>query len=208
MVALTEPTPAEDMVGDLLPRARAGDAEAFCALARSLESRLFRQAMAMGGSRETAEDLVVETLTEAWRSLARYDGSCRFTTWLYAILLHRWQKVHRRARSRPISLSSLPVGEAENHEQGFAESVAEGGQPGEMLRSREDAGRLRRAIEELSETHQQVVLLRFYEDASLGETAAALGISVGTVKSRLHYALEKLRRSEDLVNLLQEAREP
>ena len=67
---------------------------------------------------------------------------------------------------------------------------------------RNEAGhKLRRAVEALPEKHQRVVLLRFFEEASLLEIAAVLNCSVGTVKSRLHYALEKLRELQHAVNL-------
>jgi RNA polymerase sigma factor (sigma-70 family) len=65
----------------------------------------------------------------------------------------------------------------------------------------EAVNKLRQAIAALPEKHQRVVLLRFFEDASLPEIAALLGCSVGTVKSRLHYALEKLRNSRPEMNL-------
>ncbi len=58
----------------------------------------------------------------------------------------------------------------------------------------ETAARLRQYLELLPEKHRQVILLRFFEDASLPDMAAVLGCSVGTVKSRLHHALEKLRK--------------
>ena len=61
--------------------------------------------------------------------------------------------------------------------------------------------KLRQVVAGLPEKHQRVVLLRFFEDASLPEIAALLGCSVGTVKSRLHYALEKLRESQVGLNL-------
>src|SRR5262245_10992358 len=86
---------------DLLVRARNGQADAFCRLIHPLQTRLFRQAMMLCGDTHAAEDLVSETLVEAWKSLARYNATCRFSTWLYAILLHRHQKAVRRARSRP-----------------------------------------------------------------------------------------------------------
>ncbi len=67
---------------------------------------------------------------------------------------------------------------------------------------RQDAAdKLRQAIETLPEKHQRVILLRFFEDASLTDIAALLGCSVGTVKSRLHYALEKLREAQHGLNL-------
>ena len=80
----------------LLEKARCGDAAAFCEIARQHEEVLFRQACALCLDSHSAEDLVQETLLEAWKCIARYDGSCRFSTWLYAILLHRWQKSRRK----------------------------------------------------------------------------------------------------------------
>ncbi len=66
---------------------------------------------------------------------------------------------------------------------------------------RELAEQLREVIYTLPVIHQQVLLLRFFEDASLQEIAALLGCSLGTVKSRLHYALHKLRQAQLGVNL-------
>src|SRR5580658_7025264 len=83
--------------GKSLARARAGDAQAFCRLTEPLQTRLLRQAAALSGNLSVADDLVAETLVEAWKSLARYDETCRFSTWLYAILMHRHQKWRRRA---------------------------------------------------------------------------------------------------------------
>jgi RNA polymerase sigma-70 factor (ECF subfamily) len=70
-----------------------------------------------------------------------------------------------------------------------------------MLAQREADERVRAAVHALPERHRRVVLLRFFEDASLPEIAAALGLSVGTVKSRLHHALARLRKMKALVNL-------
>ena len=103
---------------ELLSRARAGDTPAFCLLIEPLQTRLLRQAAALSGDLSAAEDLVSETLVEAWKSLARYNATCQLSTWLYAILLHRYQKSVRRARSRPISLARLSSLESEElHEQ-------------------------------------------------------------------------------------------
>ncbi|MBL9135464.1 MAG: RNA polymerase sigma factor [Verrucomicrobiales bacterium] len=203
----TDPVTANANLETLLDQARAGSAEAFCAVGEALEGRLFRQAVALCRSEDLAEDLVAETLVEAWRSLARYDGSCRFTTWLYAILLHRFQKAVRSARCRPTSASAIPAS-AESESLGLPPSTdASPPGPDEVMDRRENEVRWRTAIAALPEAHQQVILLRFYEDASLAEIAAALGIALGTVKSRLHHALEKLRREPSVLNLLRESRE-
>ena len=177
-----------------LARARAGDARAFCGLTEPLQARLLRQAVALAGDLNAAEDLVSETLVAAWKSLPRYDQTCRFSTWLYAILLHRHRKSIRRARSRPVSLAGLPLFAArELHEQQENLPAPEPS-PAEAAVRNEALARLSQCLELLPDKHRQVIRLRFFEDASLPDMAAVLGCSVGTVKSRLHHALEKLRK--------------
>jgi RNA polymerase sigma-70 factor (ECF subfamily) len=180
--------------GDLLRRARAGDAPAFCRLTAPLQSRLLRQAAALAGDLNAAEDLVAETLVEAWKSLDRYDESCRFSTWLYAILLHRRQKLARRARSRPIPLAWLPAFERDNASAGCGNLAAPEPSPSECAAQNEISALLRESVDRLPDKHRRVILLRFFEDASLADTARVLDCSVGTVKSRLHHALDKLRK--------------
>jgi len=186
---------------DLLARAREGEGEAFCQLAQAHEARLLRQAMALCRDQSAAEDLVVETMAEAWKSLRHYNETCRFSTWLYAILLHRYQKSVRRAASRPISLAGLPGAEAEQQEDAQRNLAAPDTSPAEEAARTETWAQLRQALEALPARHQQVILLRFFEDASLADMAVVLGCSVGTVKSRLHHALEKLRRRKVVMNL-------
>jgi RNA polymerase sigma-70 factor (ECF subfamily) len=185
----------------LLQRVREGDAEVFCALAQAHEQRLFKQAVALCRDPATAEDLAAETLIESWKSIGRFNGSCRFSTWLYAILLHRHHKLIRKQRSRPVPLSMLPVGEADASEQLLERLPDTQPLSPDVLARTEDDTRLREAVEALPEKHRQVVQLRFFEDAALPEIAAALGLSAGTVKSRLHHALEKLRKMKSIVNL-------
>src|SRR4051812_15511998 len=118
----TEPADAEK----LLPQARAGDAQAFSVLTQPLQARLFRQAIALTRDVSAAEDLVSETLVAAWKSLSRYNETCRLSTWLYAILMHRYQESMRRARRRPISLAWLPFFQAQElHDQHANVSSAE-----------------------------------------------------------------------------------
>jgi RNA polymerase sigma-70 factor (ECF subfamily) len=180
--------------GEALARARAGEAEAFCRLTEPLQTRLLRQAAALAGDVSAAEDLVAETLVEAWKSLERYDESCRFSTWLYAILLHRHQKWRRRARSRPLALAWLPVFESD-HLVARQENVpSPEPSPAEDAARNENSALMRECVARLPEKHRRVVRLRFFEDASLADMARVLGCPAGTVKSRLHHALEKLRK--------------
>jgi RNA polymerase sigma-70 factor (ECF subfamily) len=179
---------------DLLALARAGEAQAFWLLTEPLQARLLRQATALSGDISTAEDLVSETLVEAWQSLPRYQERCRFSTWLYSILMHRWHKAIRRARSRPVSLAWLPFFRERELQQQQQIIAAAEASPAEAASQKELFAQVRRCLEALPEKHRQVVWLRFFEDASLPDMAVVLDCSLGTVKSRLHHALEKLRK--------------
>jgi len=193
-MVITDGHPGSTTEPDLLPRARAGETRAFCLLIEPLQSRLLRQATALAGDVSAAEDLVSETLVEAWKSLPRYNGSCQLSTWLYAILLHRHQKSVRRARSRPIALAWLSLFEARDLGKKLENLAALEPSPARVATQNEAFAQLRQGIERLSEKHARVIRLRFFEEASLADMAAVLDCSVGTVKSRLHHALEKLRK--------------
>ena len=193
----------EARLKELLYQAQKGDARAFCQLAQPLERRLFYQAVSLCRDESAAEDLVSETLIEAWKCLSRYDQSCRLTTWLYAILLHRYQNSIRRARSRPISLALFTRRELEPREEAQREIPATDASPVENVLQGELSAQVHRWIDALEEKHRDVILLRFFEGASLSDMAAVLRCSEGTVKSRLHYALDKLRKIKIPMNLLE-----
>lgn len=178
----------------LLARAREGDADAFCLLVEPLQSRLLRQALALCGDPATAEDLASETLIQGWKSLRSYNETCRLSTWLYGILLHRHQKHIRKSRRWPLPLSWLSFTQAGEDEAARPELPAAGSSPTQSILQDEVSQELRRAIDALPHKHREVILLRFFEEAALADMAALLGCSMGTVKSRLHHALEKLRK--------------
>ena len=175
----------------LLGQARAGDAEAFGEVCRAYETRLLRQAMALCGQANLAEDLAQDTLVEAWRCLHRYNGRCQFFTWLCAILLNRYRNTARR--KRPMPFSALQARDREGLQDGMGQLVAREYLPDEAAQRSEQAVIVQQCIRSLPAKHQQVIHLRFYVDDSLEGIAAALGCSVGTVKSRLFHALDKLR---------------
>ena len=189
-------TPEDDQ-RELIDRAQAGEAIAFERLAGQNAARLWRCALALGKDCHWAEDLAQETLVEAWRSLARYDGRCRFSTWLYGILRHRFLKGRRHQNAaRHSSLNAL------------GQVPCNADTPDRSAEASEDAQGVRRAVASLPEEHRLVVELRFFAGATLDEIAAALGCPLGTVKSRLHHALEKLRQMNLAVNLFDSSGEP
>jgi RNA polymerase sigma-70 factor (ECF subfamily) len=189
------PTFVETEISDprsLLDQARAGDAEAFGEICRVHETRLLRQAVALCGNLTLAEDLAQDTLVEAWKCLPRYNGRCQFFTWLCAILLNRYRNALRENRLRPVSTpDGRDQDEFEKHTGNLADQAA---LPDQAVQLREQAVLVQQCVEALPAKHQQIIHLRFYVDDSLEGIAAALGCSVGTVKSRLFHALDKLRK--------------
>jgi RNA polymerase sigma-70 factor (ECF subfamily) len=188
------PTVVEREIPDtrsLLDLAQGGNAEAFGEICRVYEARLFRQSMALCGNAALAEELAQDTLVEAWKCLRRYNGRCQFFTWLCAILLNRYRNTVRH--KRPVAWSTL-AGRDRDELTNNLENTADGGSlPDGAAESREQAALMRQCIGTLPAKHQQVIYLRFYVDESLEGIAEAAGCSVGTVKSRLYHALDKLR---------------
>jgi RNA polymerase sigma-70 factor (ECF subfamily) len=116
-------------------------------------------------------------------------------TWLYVILLRQ----HRRSLgwfARRLPLATLEQQALAARHEPATPDEADGAAEAELLRAMMTA---------LPARHREVIRLRFYAGAGEAEIAAALGISPGTVKSRLHHALEKLRRMKEKVNRLRGA---
>jgi RNA polymerase sigma-70 factor (ECF subfamily) len=185
--------PESTNTASLLRQARAGDVEAFGEVCRLYEGRVLRQAMALCGEAATAGDLAQDTLVEAWKCLARFQGRCQFFTWLCGILLNRYRNAVRSRRAAPARDA-----EGQPRELSPWQPVEHDPAPDEATQSREQAELVRKCVNALPAKHQQVVYMRFFVDDSLEGIAVALGCSVGTVKSRLFHALEKLRAMKDL----------
>jgi RNA polymerase sigma-70 factor (ECF subfamily) len=153
--------------------------EALRTLYRAYGGELLGFALNSLADRETAEEIVQETFTRAWRHADRYDadrGSVR--TWLYQIARHAIIDARRRASARP---SLAPAG-AEEHEAG-----------GPSIEQAMLGWQVAAAIERLSPEHRQVVRLAHIRGMSVREIAEACGLPEGTVKSRTWYALRSLR---------------
>jgi RNA polymerase sigma-70 factor, ECF subfamily len=162
---------------DLIDRARTGDRDAFGTIAASSIDRLYGIAVRVVHDRDQAEDAVQSTLLKAWRDLSSLRDSARFDAWLYRLLLRACYDEARTQRSfvANISVVSVEPGEADDSGR-FA-----------------DRDQLDRAFRRLPVEQRMVVVLHHYEGMPLTEVAEVLAIPVGTVRSRLHYALRTLR---------------
>ncbi len=156
--------------------------------------RIFRAARFMCGETAAAEDLTQETFLAAGESLSRFRGKSSPYTWLYGILLNKFRRwLRRRKRRTAISLQAISDGSAGR--EGAEVLEADVPLPEEYAAQREDAGRVRAAMDTLTPDHRGVIALRFMDGLSYQEIANALDCPVGTVKSRIHYALLKIEEA-------------
>jgi RNA polymerase sigma-70 factor, ECF subfamily len=166
----------------LVAALKAGDSASLDALIDTHGTRLLRSATLLCGNETAAQDLVQDTFVEAFRSLHRFRGQSSLYTWLHAILLNLTRH-HRRDNQRLVYDNELAAQEVSAPEEQPAASDLE-------CASTE----LSRALRRLSEPHREVLVLRYYEHMKLPEMAKHLGVSSGTVKSRLHYAVREMQR--------------
>ncbi len=181
------------IVGDLVPareskdaerltrlarRAQQGDREAFDLLVRESASYVRAVCRRLAADTADADELAQETMYSALRNLDRFEGRCRFETWLFA--LARSQASHRYRRQRPVPMSSL-LHEPEPGDHGGFESTAVAGTD------------LQDALRLLPDVDREILLGRDLEGLSSEEVADRLSMSVGAVKSRLHRARTWLR---------------
>lgn len=157
---------------ELVDACRRGDEAAFRTLFDRHREWVLALAWRFCRNRADAEDVLQETFAYLLRKLPQFEMRSAFRTFLYPAVKHlALARVEKSRRERPLT----PLREAR-----------EAGRSGERL---EDL------LSSLSEVQQEVILLRFSDGLDLQEIAEALEIPVGTVKSRLHSALEVLRKT-------------
>nr|BFE27902.1 sigma-70 family RNA polymerase sigma factor [Actinomadura rugatobispora] len=167
-------------------RIRAGDAVAFEGLFDEHSRRVYNHAFRLTGNWSVAEDVLSVTFLEAWRLRDRIDrdgGS--LLPWLLGIATNVARNVRRAARRYEEALARLPPAEAVPD---FAESVTE------RVDDAEEVAAVRTALAALRPSEREVFALYVWAGLSYAETAQALGVPVGTVRSRLSRARKKLTR--------------
>jgi RNA polymerase sigma-70 factor (ECF subfamily) len=159
----------------------AGDHDAFAALAGASVDRLYGAAFLILRDRDRAEDAVQEALVRAWRSLPSLRDTDRFDAWLMRLVINACHDEGRRIRRRAeISLLPMHHGEATDASANVIERE-----------------RLERGFRRLPVDQRVVLVLGQHIGLSHPEIADLLAIPIGTVKSRMRYALEAMRASLD-----------
>ena len=178
--------PVEVLQPDLIRHARHGSEAAWETLVREHQQALFRLAYLMLGDASDAEDVAQEAFVRAFRALDTFDESRPVRPWLLSITANL---ARNRRRSLGRYLQALTrAGRVE------PEPVA---MLGERSAEQWEAQTLWQAVRRLSRSDQEIVYLRYFLDLSEAEVASVLEVAPGTVKSRLHRAMSRLRAIVD-----------
>jgi RNA polymerase sigma-70 factor, ECF subfamily len=166
---------------ELLAGFMSGRREMFEALVRRYEEPLYAFIYRMNGNTDDAAEIFQETCLRAFRHAGSFGGKSRFKTWLYSIAMNvcrsRWQRTRRSHQIGHLS-DNVP---------------SDGPDPPSDAASQELSERIAEAMDELPDEQREVVVFKVYEDMSFPEIAQALSRPVGTVKSQMRYALQRLR---------------
>lgn len=171
--------PLDDLEAALIERARRGERQAFDRLVERHLERTWRVVWGIVRQREDAEDVVQEVFLAAWRSFGSYRGEARFSTWLHRIAVTRSLNHLDRAAER-VRRASDPVEASDD-----ARWTDPAPSPLQELAATELSQRLTRCLEKLPGAWRAVISLRDAEELSYESIAEALGIALGTVRSRL-----------------------
>jgi RNA polymerase sigma-70 factor (ECF subfamily) len=187
---MSAPDPIEERDEVLMLAYARGDAGAFDALYARHRNGVYRYLLRHCGNAGTADELFQDVWMNVIRVRATYAPSARFATWLYTFAHHRIVD-HWRATGQA-ALVSID-GDGTVHDAVNAVPAGRGDQPDVRAGSREVAARLRSALAALPPVQRDAFLLQQESGLSLAEIAGLTGAGVETVKSRLRYALARLR---------------
>ncbi len=196
--AVLSPQPVAVRTADesfFIDKLRAGDSVAFETLIDRYSGDIFALLYRLTENTEDASDLTQDTFLKALRSIKSFRGDSELKTWLFRIAINesrnrfRWWK--RRRRDVTISLDAT-IGDSDTP---FSDTLADHSiSPEDAALTREREYAIKAALIEIPDVYREAIVLCDIEGLSYEETAAALGVGLGTVKSRISRGREELRR--------------
>jgi RNA polymerase sigma-70 factor (ECF subfamily) len=169
-----------DPDADDVRRILAGQSAAFEGIVRRWQKPLLNLAWRSCRRRELAEDMTQEALVKIFRSLGRWKGDARFSTWAFAIALNHYRSRLRRSPRQILGLEAAHALADPRSEAGGESAAAEA---------------LRHAVQGLPPRYREAIVVHYLDDQDVRESAAVLGIAEGTLKARLARARALLARS-------------
>ncbi|HNS95602.1 MAG TPA: sigma-70 family RNA polymerase sigma factor [Polyangiaceae bacterium] len=178
-------------------RLQARDERAFNDLVHHFERRVFALVFRMLGNRVEAEDLTQEVFVQVFKAIDQFRGDSKLSTWIFRIAVNlcknRNKYLKRRHSNRQDDIDSLGDRSAMNQAKGTTSGSID--RPDDMLVGRQLERIVQLAIQQLEEDFREALVLRDVEDMSYEEISEITGLPIGTVKSRIHRARERLREA-------------
>jgi RNA polymerase sigma-70 factor (ECF subfamily) len=183
--SITMPSEAQELTRGLRRR----DPDLLDRLIEQYHYRLFRYLFSLTGNREAAEDLFQETWIRVLERGHQYNAKWKFGTWLFTIARNLF--VDSLRRKNPAASNIL---DEQDEPLGFADTTpSDTPSPFDLQARREESDRVARALEGLTASYREVLVLRFQEDLDLNEIAAVTAAPLSTVKARLYRGMDALR---------------
>jgi RNA polymerase sigma-70 factor (ECF subfamily) len=181
----------EDRV--LITKAKGGDVHAFRSLVERHQRRAFVIALGLVRDENDAREIVQEAFLRVFRGLDSFEGGSSFFTWLYRIVTNLSIDLMRKPSRREVEPAD-PALLDDATDQPFLARI-DGADPFDAVRRTEMRKRIEAALDELPDYHRGVILMREVEGMSYEEMAESMGVSKGTIMSRLFHARKKLQRA-------------
>lgn len=185
------PSAKVDPDAELVEKAREGDTRAFDELVTRHSRRIYGLIYNMTSNHEDTNDLMQDAFTRAFRSLKRFQGRSKFSTWLYSVAVNLTLNFLKKRRRRTMmSLDDVNNGIVNN--EVFID-ISNRANPVQQAGIHDIQKRLNKALQTLSEDHRTVVTMFDIQQLPHAEISRILGVSEGTVRSRLFYAHRHLQ---------------
>ena len=180
----------------LIAKAQQGDRAAFRKLVERHQRRAFAIALSLVRDENDARELVQDAFLRVHKGLATFQGGSSFFTWLYRIITNLSIDLIRKPGRQLADIDEQRFESDEGQEAEFPLlSKVDGSDPVDVVRRQEIAGRLQTALDALPPYHRGVIVMREIEGLSYEEMASAMGVSKGTIMSRLFHARQKLQKA-------------
>jgi RNA polymerase sigma-70 factor (ECF subfamily) len=183
----TEPSDRE-----LVERCQRGQLAAYEQLVRRYRQRVYGLAYSMVRNEQDATDIAQEAFVRAWQAIRKFQKNASFYTWLYRITTNLCIDFVRKRERRPTTTFEEAIDPETDVD--VNEPPSSNPLPTEELRRKELRLQIYAALRELSPAHRVVIQLREFDGLDYAEIARAVGCSIGTVMSRLHYARKHLQK--------------
>jgi len=171
-----------------------GNLKAFNILYQKYSSPILNYIYKLTGNTEIAEDIFQETFIRVINNIERYNPLYRFSTWIYTIASNLCFNELKKINKNKILFQESVLNGHEESKHSHIQIQSKEKNPLERIEILDIQEKIKGAIDQLSETHKMVFIQKFYQELSYKEIAEIMNCSIGTVKSRIHYAVENLRK--------------